>query len=106
VLDFTSPEMGIKYIESAYNQPADECPTVLLLDFNMPLMDGWEFLDRYSRIDNYVKNQFMIYLVSSSINPGDNQKAAEHKYVKGFLIKPFRQVMVEETLRSNLLPSV
>lgn len=98
LVDFISPAKGIEYIESSYNESAEECPTVLLLDINMPVMDGWSFLERYDKIESKVKDQFTIFLLSSSIDPRDKQKAAANKYVKGFLMKPFRKTMVEEVL--------
>ncbi|HEY2726033.1 MAG TPA: response regulator [Parafilimonas sp.] len=96
-VEFTSPEKGIEYIETAFNKEV-EYPTVLLLDINMPVMDGWEFLERYDSIESNVKDQITIYLLSSSIDPRDKQRAAANKYVKGFLMKPFRKTMVEEIL--------
>jgi CheY-like chemotaxis protein len=101
-VEFTDPVMGIEYIESAYNEAADDCFTALLLDINMPSMNGWEFLERYDKIENKVKDQFVIYLLSSSIDRGDKQRAAENKYVKGFLMKPFRKLMVQQILGAHL----
>jgi len=103
-LEFLLPEKGIEYIESSYNNPAEECPTVLLLDINMPGMDGWEFLERYNKLESRVKEQLTIFLLSSSIDPRDKQKANENKYVKGFLMKPFRKTTAQEIL--GLLPEV
>ena len=60
--EFTSPKMGIEYIENAYAK-AEECTTVLLLDINMPGMDGWEFLEKYDGIENAIKNQITVFLI-------------------------------------------
>jgi response regulator RpfG family c-di-GMP phosphodiesterase len=96
-LEFIIPERGIEFIESSYKE-AEESPTVLLLDINMPITDGWDFLERYDKIESRIKDQIIIYLLSSSIDPRDKEKAAANKYVKGFLMKPFRKTMVEEIL--------
>jgi CheY-like chemotaxis protein len=103
-LGFLLPEKGIEYIESSYNELAEECPTVLLLDINMPVMDGWEFLERYDKIASDVKDEITIFLLSSSIDHRDKQKANENIYVKGFLMKPFRKATAEEVL--GLVPQV
>jgi CheY-like chemotaxis protein len=98
LVDFISPEKAIDYIESSYSESAAECPAVLLLDINMPVMDGWSFLERYDKMESRIKDQLTIFLLSSSIDPRDKHKAAANKYIKGFLMKPFRKTMVEEVL--------
>ena len=60
-LEFISPEEGTEYIESAYGETANGCRTELLLDINMPVMTGWDFLERYEKIGSNIKNQFVIY---------------------------------------------
>jgi CheY-like chemotaxis protein len=101
-LKFTLPEKGIEYIESAYNIAANDCPTILLLDINMPIMSGWDFLERYDKAESDIKNQLTIYLLSSSIDQHDKARAAENKYIKAFLTKPFRKEMVETILKNCL----
>ena len=95
---FTSPEMGIEYIQSAYTEAAGECPTVLLLDIKLPEMSVWRFLEKYDNIESNIKNQIAVFLLSSSVDHRDKQRAAENKYVKGFLMKPFKKATVEEVL--------
>ena len=97
-LEFLLPVKGIEYVESSYNKEAEECPTVLLLDINMPVMDGWDFLERYDKIESHIKDQLTIFLLSSSIDSRDKQRANENKYVKGFLMKPLRKAIAEEIL--------
>ncbi len=94
-LEFISPEEGIEYIESVYGKTTNDCPTVLLLDINMPIMTCWDFLERYEKINNNIKNRFVVYLLTSSIAPCDKKRAVENKYVKDFLTKPFKKEMVE-----------
>lgn len=93
-IEFTFPAKAVEYIESAYN--TGECATILLLDINMPVMSGWEFLEWFETVDQHVKDQFTIYLLSSSVDPRDKEKAMANKNVKGFFMKPFKKVMVEE----------
>ena len=81
-----------------YSKAAEECPTVLLLDINMPGMNGWEFLEKYDNIDSAIKSRITVFLLSFSIDHRDKQMAANNKYVKGFLTKPFKKSIVEEVL--------
>ena len=94
-VEFILPEKGIEYIESHYSNPANNCPTILLLDINMPIMSGWDFLERYDRAPSHVKDQVTIYMLSSSVDLRDKQRASGNIYIKDFLMKPFKKEMVE-----------
>ena len=67
---FTDPEEALKYIENDYiNETATI--TVLFLDINMPLMDGWQFLAAFDLFDDSLKSKFNIYILSSSVDGKD-----------------------------------
>ncbi|AZQ43336.1 response regulator [Nonlabens ponticola] len=66
-------------------EPAN-IPDVILLDINMPVMDGWQFLDSFIHYPH--KDQIIIFLVSSSIDPNDKLKSKLYKEVKEFVVKP------------------
>lgn len=59
-------------------------PHVILLDINMPIMDGWEFLDEFEKWNIPIP----VYIVSSSGNSMDLQKSKQYNSVKGFYCKP------------------
>lgn len=63
-------------------------PEIIFLDLNMPVMDGWEFLENFTKIKNKFEKVITLYIVSSSINPVDVERAKSINSVKDYLIKP------------------
>jgi CheY-like chemotaxis protein len=61
---------------------------IVLLDINMPVLDGWGFLEKIEKCDFYDLQKLVIYIVSSSTDKSDISKSSQYKFVKGFLHKP------------------
>lgn len=68
-------------------------PEIILLDLEMPIMDGWDFL---KEIDNLHIENTDIYIVSSSISEEDKEKAKEFPKIKGHFSKPLNALKIEE----------
>ncbi|KYG82270.1 response regulator [Roseivirga echinicomitans] len=61
---------------------------ILLLDINMPQFDGWDFLDQFDELNVELKQKFDIYLLSSSTDKADLNKAKFYPFVIDFIAKP------------------
>ncbi|MGI8952614.1 MAG: response regulator [Chitinophagaceae bacterium] len=70
-----------------YTTP-DELPEIIVLDLNMPYMDGWEFLNEFKKFPEIVQQKCKIFILTSSINPNDIEKSKSYKVVQGFISKP------------------
>jgi CheY-like chemotaxis protein len=67
----------------------DNClPDIILLDINMPVMDGWEFMEEITRIKSKINKHIFIYIVSSSIAMEDRNKSKTFTDIMGYIPKP------------------
>lgn len=73
-----------------------QMPDVILLDLNMPVMDGWQFLDEFVKIKPPKK--ITIYIVTSSIDPDDITRAKAYENVQDYLVKPITEKSLQEIL--------
>lgn len=94
---------AMDYIRShAHN--AAELPKILILDINMPLMNGWEFLDEYNQLLDTLVSPIAIYMMSSSIDDRDMKRALSYEYVSDYIEKPITTELLRTLLhRSSLL---
>ena len=74
----------------------EELPDLILLDLNMPIMDGWQFLDNFTKIK--LEKKIIIYIVSSSIDPVDIEKSKEYEAVSNFVVKPISFNKIKELM--------
>ncbi len=82
-------EHYLDYEESQKKFNAQFPPDVMLLDINMPRMDGFEFLERYSELPAEKKNGLIILMLTSSGQDRDKERAAHFDMIKDYIIKPF-----------------
>lgn len=77
------------------NDPS-RMPDYILLDINMPIMNGWEFLDEYTRLNVDPLNKCKVYIISSSVFSNDINKARSYPVVKDFISKPLNVEKIKE----------
>lgn len=65
-----------------------ELPSLIFLDLNMPVMDGWEFLDDFITIPNNNIEKVHVYVISSSIDANDFIRARNYEVVNNYILKP------------------
>jgi CheY-like chemotaxis protein len=76
-------------------------PDFILLDINMPIMNGWEFLDEYKRLNIDPLGKSKIYIISSSVFSNDINKARSYPLVQNFISKPLSVDKIKEMFNVN-----
>ncbi len=74
-------------------------PNIIFLDLNMPIMDGWDFLNDFVKIPNYNRDFVNIYIISSSVDPADLKKVEEFSVINNYLIKPITLEKIETVIQ-------
>lgn len=83
---FSNGKLALDYIRE-HSDPGHH--HMVLLDINMPIMNGWEMLDALQEID--YEAQVHVIMVTSSLDNDDQRLSLEYKQVAGYLIKPLRK---------------
>lgn len=100
IITANNGEEALQYLDSLKPNPLDEetkkRPEFIFLDLNMPVMGGWEFLDRFSEANYPHYNTTKVVVLSSTIDPEDLEKAKKYNMVIDFLPKPITLNMLEQ----------
>lgn len=87
---------------SNLNATGKKRPNLILLDVNMPGMNGWEFLEEYQKLDEQSKCDILVVMLTTSLNPDDRERAQQIDVIDEFLSKPLQGEQLVEILQSIL----
>ncbi len=94
LLVFKNGEEALHHFGGLVNDYKEkDIPEIIFVDLNMPIMDGWDFLDHFESIKKKFEKHIALYVVSSSINRVDVERAKGINAVVDYLVKP---ILIEE----------
>lgn len=97
---FYNGSEAISYFKDEKNLQPDTLPDVIFVDINMPVMNGWEFLEEYHKLYALLPKYIAVYVVSSSVDSSDMQRSRSFKAVSDYLVKPVNRSKYQELMES------
>ena len=94
-------EEAFRFLE-ANMKNAEELPDVILLDVNMPVMNGWQFLDIYQPLIPGFAKDIQVFLVTSSINDEDREFSKRYTCVQDYIVKPLAKEKIAQILAASV----
>lgn len=91
---FFDAESALKALKFA-KQLGENIPDVILFDLNMPVMNGWDFIEEFQKL----KLDIPCYVFTSSIDPSDKQRSFQYPEIRDFITKPLTVQKLDKILR-------
>ena len=98
ILQFENGEEALSFLKQ-HAMETDNLPDYIFLDINMPFVDGWMFLEDFATLKTDLQKDISIYMVSSSIDPKDVNRAKGNKNVQDYITKPVSREKLTELLK-------
>jgi CheY-like chemotaxis protein len=99
---FQLPEEALRYVQQAI--AAQQTPDIILLDLNMPVLSGWDFMEALRPNEAHLLGRCFIYVLTSSLSPSDMLRVEEFPLVAGLIHKPLDDIQIQ-TIYTQVLES-
>jgi CheY-like chemotaxis protein len=86
---------ALTYLNGFVDKPS-EWHNIIFIDINMPRMNGFQFVEKYKEFPSALIEKSKLYIVSSSNDPKDQQKASEYGIISEFITKPLSIPILEK----------
>ncbi len=99
ILSFNNGEVALNAIKQLLDSNED-MPDIILLDLNMPVMGGWQFMDEYVKL--HIGTKTAIYIITSSSSPDDKKKAKTYSEISDYLTRPIATNTLKEIIEKEI----
>ncbi|WP_422858140.1 response regulator [Flagellimonas sp. S174] len=84
------------------SETPEHLPEIMLLDINMPVMNGWELLEELRQVKSVVRDSIQIHILTSSIAPEDLNLSKEYEFINGYITKPLTRADLKKLSQSTV----
>lgn len=99
VKSFSQATEAFEFIKNS-DPKVDDFITVIMLDIQMPVMNGFQFVEAFEELREDIKSHYAIFMFSSSINENDKNRMENHPSIRRFYSKPISKDIVAHIVGS------
>lgn len=98
IMQFYDGEPALDFLKGCFENKDFTSPDLVLLDINMPKVNGWQFIEELSKFKQDLPQEMLVYMVSSSISSRDRVRAQEFSEIEGYMVKPVNREKLHDLL--------
>lgn len=99
VITFPDGEEAYNFINEHKENP-EKLPDLIFLDINMPIMDGFQFMDVYTKLVPEIAKKMTVYMITSSIDPVDLERSKKYAEISNFITKPITADVLQNIINT------